>query len=272
MHRKTHANVTETLKMFMTIYSENGKRSFSELDPPAEIISQAAPPAQRTHAYVPENRRDYPNVRFWTKQEWKVVERKIKDSSQIGATSGPRGGTRAMEDKNVMMGFIEDENGISVGGQMAKDIREYARSIWRGFYSRGMAPKTWGMITKEAQEAYVYAMEYRYRELQYCEYNWKANYIATTIYPQWYLNFSTKTGTSESRPATKRTKTTCADADDALITQLESPIDGVDTQSPPQTAMAVDDSPLNPEPEVQPCMPSSSARSRPRARPLRDPL
>jgi hypothetical protein len=79
----------------------------------------------------------YPKVRFWTKQEWKDNENNCKDSSDLGATSSSRvrGGTRAALGENVRVRYVEHADGKMVSGGLATEIRDHARTIWRGLWS-----------------------------------------------------------------------------------------------------------------------------------------
>ena len=86
----------------------------------------------------------YPSIRLRTKLDWKKYENKRKDSTEPNAIGGQRGGTRSSMGENVMMLYVENADGTTISGTCAGEIREFARSIWRDFYSRGIAPKKWG--------------------------------------------------------------------------------------------------------------------------------
>ena len=58
---------------------------------------------------------------------------KKANSSQPGI-SGPHGGSRLAQGKNVMNLYIEHANGTSVDGTIAGQMREFIRSIWAGLY------------------------------------------------------------------------------------------------------------------------------------------
>ena len=102
---------------------------------------------------------DYPEVKYWTKQQWKDAENLRKDSSEVPTGGGPRGGARLAKGKNVMMLYIEHADGQPVSGTIAAEIQDFARSIWQGFYLQGMALKKWGDIDKGTKEDYLYEME-----------------------------------------------------------------------------------------------------------------
>jgi len=94
--------------------------------------------------------------------------------------------------ENVMMLYVENADGTAISGTCASEIREFARSIWRGFYSREIAPKKWGDASKDIREEYYREMENEFRVLRFCDNHWKAHAIAASIYPQWYHTFNKK--------------------------------------------------------------------------------
>ena len=79
----------------------------------------------------------YPRVQFWIKQDWKDYENNCKDSSDLVApsSSGARGGTRVALGENVWAHYVEHADGRTVSGGLATEIRDHARTIWRGLWS-----------------------------------------------------------------------------------------------------------------------------------------
>jgi hypothetical protein len=92
----------------------------------------------------------------------------------------------------MMMLYVEHANRPPVSGMIAAEIRDFARSIWQGFYLRGMALEKWGDIDKGTKDNYLYKMENKWTILCYCNNHWKANVIATMIYSQWYHTYNKK--------------------------------------------------------------------------------
>ena len=136
--------------------------------------------------------RDYPLVKYWDRKIWKTLAGSKKDTSEVETKGSSCGGTRSSMGENVMMLYIEDASGTPIDGNTASGIREFARSIWRSFYERGIAPETWGQATKEVREEYWREMENEYHVLRFCNNHWKANAIATSIYSQWYRTYDKK--------------------------------------------------------------------------------
>jgi hypothetical protein len=156
---------------------------------------------------------DYPRIKFWNKLDWKNFENARRDSSGLEVkNTGRGGGTRSSKGENVMMLYIEDADGLPVSGTIAGGIRDFARSIWRGFYSLGVAPEKWGDAMPEVRSKYCNEMENAFEVLQYCANHWKAHAVATLIYSQWYHTFDKKQRavkvepSSTDEPSRKRTK------------------------------------------------------------------
>jgi hypothetical protein len=91
-----------------------------------------------------------------------------------------------------MMLYVENADGTVINGALASEIRDLARSIWRGFYLRGIAPEKWGDASKDIRGEYYSQMEGEFEVLRYCDNHWKAHAVATTIYSQWYHVFHKK--------------------------------------------------------------------------------
>lgn len=137
--------------------------------------------------------------------------------------------------------YIENADGTPVDGTIASTMREFARSIWRDLYLRGMAPETWGQATRQVREEFCQEMERAYPALRLCDNHWKANALATAIYSQWYRTINEKrkvlnndnanqgdnsdhgiNGEDESEgPARKKIKTTIIIDDDIHSSLLE---------------------------------------------------
>ena len=78
---------------------------------------------------------EYPHIKYWTRQQWKESENNTKDASDLQDNKDKtRGGTRSAKGENVMMLYIEHIDGMPIDGNMAADIRDYARMIWKDLY------------------------------------------------------------------------------------------------------------------------------------------
>jgi hypothetical protein len=172
---------------------------------------------------------DYPHVKYWTKSDWRKSENFRKDTSELETKGTGRGASRSSKGENVMMLYIEDENGSPVCGTLASEIRDLARSIWRGFYMRGVAPEKWGDASKEVRDEFCYEMESKFGVLRYCDNHWKVHTLATSIYSQWYRSFDKKRHAAKKEneePPTKKIRTGDDDVDYPQSPQHEGPADG----------------------------------------------
>ena len=97
---------------------------------------------------------NYPAIRFPTKRQYNLyTESKARQQTVLDPTESPvqqkkqRGGTRlAFNNENVLNDFIEDEHGVIVTGDTAKNIRAAARAILiqMGKDNNHPLPEKWG--------------------------------------------------------------------------------------------------------------------------------
>lgn len=273
-YRATHQKLVESHGLLMATYVETMKRPRTEdlvsLPDPQDVLAPHTLHTIQGSATPVYSRSDYPNVRYWYKEAWRQVESKRKDSSNLGSNASIRGGTRCAQGENVSTTYIEESDGTPIPGLRAAEIREFARSIWKGLYSRGLAPPKWRDATLRVQDEYTAEMERRWPVLGYCENHWKVRYLATKNYPQWYGKYEEKMKKAKNNqtdePPLKKPKNMIED-DDTGNCQSD-----VETDAAPE----VSDRDIN--------LASSSqlednirevpriGTSRPRARPLKDPL
>jgi hypothetical protein len=143
---------------------------------PAGIVNQqtaltAIPPK-------PTNRTDFPNVKFWTRQDWNQYlskQDKIKSKEKK-----PARGT-----ENVGQTYIEDIHGKVISADRATAIRQTLRQLWREYELNGSAPTTWDTASHEVSRDCTEKMVNTYPELGLCEDNWKLHYLCTKQYPGW---------------------------------------------------------------------------------------
>ncbi|KAG6809263.1 hypothetical protein H0H92_000962 [Tricholoma furcatifolium] len=147
---------------------------------------QTAPVAIPTSrpALQQRKREDHPKIRYWHKHEWTAVHQDLKDSGD--AKSGAKGRVRQAQGVNVMLRYVENEDGTVVDGYVAKQIRELARRIWQSFADNNMHPTTWGRASQAVMAGYREEMERAFPLLALCDNHWKVDNIATESYPSWY--------------------------------------------------------------------------------------
>src|SRR6266851_537960 len=108
--------------------------------------------------------------------------------------------------ENIRVQYVEHADSKIVDGGMATEIRDQARKIWQGFWSRRLAPRTWGAATHEVKDAFIRSMEEHIPVLQLCDNHWKAQAIATANYSQWYKYHKAKMEVSEAEANCKHVK------------------------------------------------------------------
>ena len=129
---------------------------------------------------------DYPNITYWTKEEWTKAKSKKKDSSNSTDQAGPRGRMRCAQRINVTMMYIQELDRRPITGKDAEQIREFARSLWKEFYKRNIAPKKWSEVPIGLLKEYMQEIEHQWPVLGYCNNYWKSHYLATKNYLQWF--------------------------------------------------------------------------------------
>ncbi len=130
------------------------------------LLTRIPAPTMTPSAHAALRREDYPNVRFWTRQDWNsAIQEDIlevnqpeesetfpeleeegddsKESSAPPPGPGCRGKHRSSQGINVTMKYIELEDGTVVDGFRAAEIRRYARSLWVQMAIDEKLPKTW---------------------------------------------------------------------------------------------------------------------------------
>jgi len=131
-------------------------------------------------------REDVPNVKYF--YQWDYTN-KLKHSRARAAVLDPgassskqKGGTRlASNNENVQMDYIEDENGVVVNGDTAKQIRGLARSILIEIDSVDSMklPPSWSSIGITERTYFVKQMYEHYPILGLCDNDWKVHYLAS---------------------------------------------------------------------------------------------
>lgn len=71
---------------------------------------------------------------------------------------GVQGKGRSSKCINVMMLYIEMEDGLSVNGDVATEIHQAARAFWTKLAEAGNLPMTWGPAPPEIKRDYLSKM------------------------------------------------------------------------------------------------------------------
>ncbi|KAH8113020.1 hypothetical protein DFH11DRAFT_1878619 [Phellopilus nigrolimitatus] len=143
-----------------------------------------------TTSVTPLCEADYPGVRYWRRSKWTEHTRTQKGLSDAMGLKGvaQRGPTRASQNINVAMLYVENEKGESVDGERAQNMRSFAHTIFHKLLAFKKAPSTWSIAGNDVKDHYANEMESKFPELRFCADQWKAQYIATQIYSSWSSN------------------------------------------------------------------------------------
>lgn len=190
---------------------------------------------------------DYPHVRFWTRQAWNSaaqtqvlsvdedgeafpeLDEEDDGSKQPLPSPGPvcaHGKRCAAQGINVVMKYIETEDGTVVDGFRAAEIRRYARSLWVQMALDDKLPATWSDADATSLTNYSACMAQRFSELRLCASDWKANLVATDNYPSWRHNWLKKKNKEGKRSADSH-----AEEADAPMKKMKVGLDGENTVS-----------------------------------------
>lgn len=148
-----------------------------------------------TTLLAPLDRKDYPQVKFWRRQDWSS---RTATTTVVNNQVGGRGKSRIAAGINVKFGFVEDKNGFPVDGFRISGITNQIREIWRECHSKDIVPTTWGKGTSSFK-TFFHLQMYEYApELRLCEDHWKLEQIATINYSGWYRKYVLGDGNSRS--------------------------------------------------------------------------
>jgi hypothetical protein len=116
----------------------------------------------------PLERKDFPEVRFWTLKEWNTYK-----------------ATQQRNNETICkLTFVTTSNGGPVTNQYLEQISETARMLFNELYNRGLAPSTWKAKSRTASDFFINTIVLEFPELRWCEGGkWKAEAFAVTRYP-----------------------------------------------------------------------------------------
>ena len=279
-HRISFEKLIETNKMLTTALIDTAKRPRTD---DLEISAAVPPGLGNTGGSIlslpPLSRSDFPHIKFWTREEWDDHKSRLRDTS--GAKG--KGPERSSKGVNTTALYMENEDGTPVSGTTVGQMRAAARTVWIELFDREKAPSSWGKASLDARNLYHSELEKRWGFLRCCENHWKADALATANYSQWYLAHKAKMAAikaaeqsevSKAR-APKRAKTAGEEEDDFRKVRSEFTADPDDFGSlrseTPFDDLRVGNDQLS-DPEDKAMQELATVSSRPKARPLRDPL
>ena len=130
------------------------------------------------------NHSDYPKVRFWFRKDWVNRKKEKSGITKVNESSTTADKGRAIG-ANVTLRYVEDEQGTVIDGFRGSEMRKFAQSIWCQLARAGKAPRSWGKAELDVAAHYRREMRHHFPELGLCEYDWKADQLATDNYPNW---------------------------------------------------------------------------------------
>lgn len=121
----------------------------------------------------------FPNIKFWTQQDYNARLKSKKVNSDVIDVDKPkplRGSSRKNEGENVSMDYIEQEDGSIIDGHATSAIRDYLRLVFNEMGSR--IPEKWSLIGISERQ-YVFSQLYKqFPYLLLCLDEWKPVYLA----------------------------------------------------------------------------------------------
>ena len=147
--------------------------------PSLPMLSSSSPEIQL-------KRENYPNAKFWYRQDWLNHIKEGGNTTVIGEVV--RGKSLISKGINKTARYIEGADGKPVDGYKVRDIRSHAWATWANFQTAGRAPLTWGRADAEIAHLYCHEMHSKFFEFALCDNDWKADILATEHYPSWYNN------------------------------------------------------------------------------------
>ena len=204
------------------------------------------------------NHSNYPKVRFWFRKDWVNQKKEKLGITKVieSSTTGDKG--RGPTSINVTLRYVEDEQGVVVDGFRASEMRKFARSIWNQLAGAGKAPRSWGKAELDVASHYRREMRRRFPELGFCEYDWKADQLATDNYPNWVSNHLQEVPVKrESSDISSMQTKQCRESAGHMSKKARTgsvPSGSIDDHSTYPT-----DDALNPTPSLLPIDPTTSA-------------
>lgn len=131
----------------------------------------------------PLDRSRYPKVINWTKSSW-LLNSKDGKGQTITRT------TIEVDDNMIKARwhFIQNEDGELIDKAMLGRITTAARGKFNEMATKGVLPPRWDKIQWAIRKDFEHDMEHEFFVLRLCENNWKANEVATLLFPGFKQN------------------------------------------------------------------------------------
>ncbi|KZT17975.1 hypothetical protein NEOLEDRAFT_1184736 [Neolentinus lepideus HHB14362 ss-1] len=126
-------------------------------------------------SYTPEELKNM----FWCKSHW--LDKTNRPGDKL-PPPGPKGRQRRSQGINVPFRFITDENGTIIDGHRVQLISNLVWGFLFSLLDTGGATLTWERLGLLKKRALYVTMKNAYKEIAYCENDWKADWVAKEIY------------------------------------------------------------------------------------------
>ena len=186
------------------------------------------PPLTSTssHPKMEDLRAQYPNIQYWKRRDYLTFLKNKKPVLDPTQQPPQRGGRRLAETgENVATDYIEREDGTIADGDVAKNIREYLRSIFNEVNkSPNMElPTQWSDATIIVRK-YIYDQLYaKYPYIRICEEDWKATYLVSRALTSFQSTLRRRQGKTTVKVEQELTITADTEASSFLADNIISP-------------------------------------------------
>ncbi|KAG6819020.1 hypothetical protein H0H93_016276 [Arthromyces matolae] len=199
-------------RMCMQLSSQSNINSLPPTNPP--IL-----PHQPTVSLQAKNKEDYPNVPYWTKEEWTAYTERC----------GRKG--RSFE----KLGFLTTSTGVPLDKARIQQMSDTSRAVFNELKQHNLAPTTWKKKKLTAKDFFSSRMVADFPEFTLCEGLWKVEAFATIRYPDWTATKVKEEGREQVIPSKRKSSTERPQA----IKKHKHP-------SPPHEIIEIDDSESHP--------------------------
>ncbi|KAG1838086.1 hypothetical protein DFJ58DRAFT_734009 [Suillus subalutaceus] len=130
---------------------------------------------------------NFPSVKFWSRAKWTQHVQTEKSVTKLSSSTSMRGSSRLAKGENVACQYIEDADGVPVDGHRTKIICNvffaYLHQLNQGNLK---LPPGWLQVALDVKKTFYHTIRMNFSEFRYCSDNWKADFLATQSYSQWY--------------------------------------------------------------------------------------
>jgi hypothetical protein len=117
----------------------------------------------------PCSQEEFPDVPFWTRNDWNNFERKERAKGRIPSK----------------LGFLTQPNGDPITSTRISNMGKEAQELWNTLYREREDPEVWKLKTKTASEYFSNSMRIKFAEFRWCEDDWKVEVFGTIRFPDW---------------------------------------------------------------------------------------